>query len=451
MGRANNNNDNNDPVPKLTIDVVQTNDLQPPQDSKGKKGHGRKRSNLLGADVVTSLMVPSPRGPHSLYSMGKKISDVLEQIAILVDQKVGIISGRHQLDVALLSGSDVAIAEAIGFARECGLDAVAAEAEKTVQYLSLHSTIMQHISDAAAIGDLSSVAAALQRARDASVPQLEFDAYEASRDAARSLIASNLLDKANERTLSFLISVTKNMDIGLNEEIEQAERILMRWQGKPVHTTSNSRRAHRRQGSGDPISASAASSSSRVLRHTAASSARGGGSSKRSSSGGRRRHTLVLSPKGTNGHSSQRSSNLGGSKSRTLKGKSSSSASSSSSSAAAGEAVRLKCHMDGSDDMFVIVVPRNVSYQQLQQKVKDKWSMGAKESTAMRYKDEDGDMITIANQDDLELAFQQLPGGKGQKMHLFLTRSSAASNPKGRPGSGKRAGGSRLPTRRHFS
>lgn len=69
--------------------------------------------------------------------------------------------------------------------------------------------------------------------------------------------------------------------------------------------------------------------------------------------------------------------------------------------------VKVKVHF--REDLFVIVVQRSIDYQELMEKVGKKIRLcGAKHDFnspfRVRYKDEDGDMISLASNDDLQIA-----------------------------------------------
>lgn len=69
--------------------------------------------------------------------------------------------------------------------------------------------------------------------------------------------------------------------------------------------------------------------------------------------------------------------------------------------------VRVKVHY--KEDLFVIVVQKSIAYHELMEKVGKKIRLcGARGDQTMfkvRYRDEDGDMISLASNDDLQIAF----------------------------------------------
>ncbi|KAG8988252.1 hypothetical protein FRB90_002867, partial [Tulasnella sp. 427] len=69
--------------------------------------------------------------------------------------------------------------------------------------------------------------------------------------------------------------------------------------------------------------------------------------------------------------------------------------------------VRVKVHY--KEDLFVIVVQKSIDYNELMEKVGKKIRLcGARGDQTMfkvRYRDEDGDMISLASNDDLQIAF----------------------------------------------
>ncbi len=68
--------------------------------------------------------------------------------------------------------------------------------------------------------------------------------------------------------------------------------------------------------------------------------------------------------------------------------------------------VKVKVHF--REDLFVIVVQRSIEYQELMEKVGRKIRLcGARHDGGqfrVRYQDEDGDMISLASNDDLQIA-----------------------------------------------
>jgi len=74
--------------------------------------------------------------------------------------------------------------------------------------------------------------------------------------------------------------------------------------------------------------------------------------------------------------------------------------------------MRVKCVYK---DTRVVVVPIDVSFQELTKEIANKFQQNG---LIMRYKDEDGDMCTVASDDDLHLAMKGL---NGDKLQLQLT------------------------------
>ncbi|RUP44280.1 hypothetical protein BC936DRAFT_149684 [Jimgerdemannia flammicorona] len=83
----------------------------------------------------------------------------------------------------------------------------------------------------------------------------------------------------------------------------------------------------------------------------------------------------------------------------------------------------IKLKLNFFDGIYVIVVPQEVEYQDLMEKVEKKIRLcGDPRATAgllrIKYQDEDGDMITINSDDDVQMAFEARGGGN--TVNLFV-------------------------------
>lgn len=81
-----------------------------------------------------------------------------------------------------------------------------------------------------------------------------------------------------------------------------------------------------------------------------------------------------------------------------------------------GESVRVKVHY--KTDLFQIIVPRDTMFSDLVSKVAYKVRLcgenGQKDvPLRVKYKDEDGDMISLGSDDDVQMAFDGTRTGSG--------------------------------------
>lgn len=86
-----------------------------------------------------------------------------------------------------------------------------------------------------------------------------------------------------------------------------------------------------------------------------------------------------------------------------------------------GPAVKVKVHFH--EDIFVIQVPRATEYDDLVEKVGRKIRLcGPRREDGplrVKYRDEDGDMVSVGSTEDVQMAFEQYrPGGQ---VTLFVT------------------------------
>ena len=84
-------------------------------------------------------------------------------------------------------------------------------------------------------------------------------------------------------------------------------------------------------------------------------------------------------------------------------------------------AVKVKVHFQ--DDIFVIQVPRSTEFSELVDKVGKKIRLCGprREDTPLRvkYKDEDGDLVSLGSTEDVQMAFESFrPGGQ---VTLYVT------------------------------
>jgi len=83
--------------------------------------------------------------------------------------------------------------------------------------------------------------------------------------------------------------------------------------------------------------------------------------------------------------------------------------------------VKVKVHFN--EDIFVIQVPRMTEYDELVEKVGRKIRLcGPRRDDGplrVKYKDEDGDMVSLGSTEDVQMAFEQYrPGGQ---VTLYVT------------------------------
>jgi cell division control protein 24 len=85
--------------------------------------------------------------------------------------------------------------------------------------------------------------------------------------------------------------------------------------------------------------------------------------------------------------------------------------------------VKVKVHY--KEDLFVIIVNRTTDFQELLDKVGKKIRLcgGRKEGTALRikYRDEDGDMVSLGSNEDVQMAFETSRSSTGGQVILFVT------------------------------
>jgi cell division control protein 24 len=83
--------------------------------------------------------------------------------------------------------------------------------------------------------------------------------------------------------------------------------------------------------------------------------------------------------------------------------------------------VKVKVHF--YEDIFVIQVPRVTQYNELVEKVGKKIHLCGRRRDdgplRVKYKDEDGDMVSLGSTEDVQMAFEQL--GPGGQVSLFVT------------------------------
>jgi len=85
--------------------------------------------------------------------------------------------------------------------------------------------------------------------------------------------------------------------------------------------------------------------------------------------------------------------------------------------------VKVKVHY--KEDLFVIIVNRTTDYDDLVDKVAKKIRLcgGRKEGTALRikYRDEDGDMVSLGSNEDVQMAFDTSRSAAGGQVTLFVS------------------------------
>jgi cell division control protein 24 len=90
--------------------------------------------------------------------------------------------------------------------------------------------------------------------------------------------------------------------------------------------------------------------------------------------------------------------------------------------AATSMTVKVKVHY--KEDLFVIIVHRTTDYDELVDKVAKKIRLcgGRKEGTALRikYRDEDGDMVSLGSNEDVQMAFDTSRSATGGQVTLFV-------------------------------
>jgi len=84
--------------------------------------------------------------------------------------------------------------------------------------------------------------------------------------------------------------------------------------------------------------------------------------------------------------------------------------------------VKVKVHY--GDDLFVIIVSRTTDYQDLVEKVGKKIRLcgGRRDSAPLRvkYQDEDGDMVSLGSNEDVQMAFDTSRSMSGGQVTLFV-------------------------------
>jgi cell division control protein 24 len=74
------------------------------------------------------------------------------------------------------------------------------------------------------------------------------------------------------------------------------------------------------------------------------------------------------------------------------------------------------------DDIFVVLVPRSAEFADLVEKVGKKIRLCGRQREdgplRVKYRDEDGDMISLGSTEDVQMAFEQ--AGEGQQVTLFV-------------------------------
>jgi len=75
------------------------------------------------------------------------------------------------------------------------------------------------------------------------------------------------------------------------------------------------------------------------------------------------------------------------------------------------------------EDIFVIQVPRTTVYNELVEKVGKKILLCGRRrddgALRLKYKDEDGDLVSLGSTEDVQMAFEQF--GPGGQVSLFVT------------------------------
>jgi len=84
-------------------------------------------------------------------------------------------------------------------------------------------------------------------------------------------------------------------------------------------------------------------------------------------------------------------------------------------------AVKVKVHF--YEDIFVIQVPRSTQYNELVEKVGKKIHLCGRRRDdgplRVKYRDEDGDLVSLGSTEDVQMAFEQF--GPGGQVSLFVT------------------------------
>jgi len=84
--------------------------------------------------------------------------------------------------------------------------------------------------------------------------------------------------------------------------------------------------------------------------------------------------------------------------------------------------VKVKVHY--GEDLFVIIVPRSTDYQDLVEKVGKKIRLcgGKREGGPLRvkYRDEDGDMVSLGSNEDVQMAFDSTRSLSGGQVILYV-------------------------------
>lgn len=83
-----------------------------------------------------------------------------------------------------------------------------------------------------------------------------------------------------------------------------------------------------------------------------------------------------------------------------------------------GEITKLKVHYFGA--IYVVVVPTDIGYEELQRRIESKIKVGSETSIlGLKYEDEDGDLITISSSEDVQMGFENK--GPNNAVNLFVT------------------------------
>ena len=78
------------------------------------------------------------------------------------------------------------------------------------------------------------------------------------------------------------------------------------------------------------------------------------------------------------------------------------------------EDLKLKCHL--GDDVRVVVVSRAVTFKDMQEAIADEFCTDVR----IKYKDEEGDLVTISSDKGLALALPLFPAPP-QVVHLYIS------------------------------
>lgn len=79
--------------------------------------------------------------------------------------------------------------------------------------------------------------------------------------------------------------------------------------------------------------------------------------------------------------------------------------------------IKIKVH---AEDVRYILVPQDVEFAELVDRIRDKFGIRRRFKIKIRDEDSEGDMVTMGDQDDLDIALESTQGGKMEVSLLFF-------------------------------